>query len=157
MDIQLLSQQAADALMKSLAGASLSHFLYAFHAERNHPREQCWALPPGKRLYYRVESYLFGVNRREGEETAALCLSSLARIDPAHPHGTCAMCLKFLIEKALVPLGRTLHKTRILAALNRDSTRVFHELQSLLPGVQLVPGDRFGVIDLEERGRLPFR
>lgn len=144
--------------MKSLAGAYLSHFFYAFHAERDHPREQCWALSPGERLYYRVESYLFGVNVQDVGDTAALCLSSFARIDAAHPHGTCAMCLKLLIEKALVPLGRTLHKTRILAVLNRDSTRVFHELQSMLPGVHHGPGDYgFGVIKLEEGRRLLVR
>ena len=157
MDIQLLSQEVADALMKSLRGIHASHFYYGFHAEREHLRTDRWALPSEQRLYYRVESYLFGVNCRDAEDPAALCLSSFARVDAAHPRGSCAMCLKLLIEDALVPLGWTLQKTRIMAVLNRDGTRVFHELQSLLPGVTHGSGEGgFGMIELEDEGRLLF-
>src|SRR2546428_326615 len=103
MEIRLLSQEEADDIMKHLEGKYYSNFTEAFHEEKAKPREQRWALPPEKRLYYRVDSYLFGINC---QNVAALSLSSLARIDATSPKGNCAMCLKFLIEEKLVPLCR---------------------------------------------------
>ena len=62
MKINLLLQKPADDLMKSLDGQYLANFVEAFHEERYKPRDQCWALPEDTRLYYQVESYLFGIN-----------------------------------------------------------------------------------------------
>ena len=126
----------------------MCHFLDAFHAERRHRQEDCWALPPEKRLYYRVESYLFGVYC---QHPTILGISSLARIDAAHPSGTCAMCLKCLIEEQLIPLCHAQRKTRIAAVLTVSGTRVFRELQSIFPGVRLGSGTYgIGVIDVAQ-------
>jgi hypothetical protein len=154
MHAQLLSQESADALMKSLRGIHASHFYYAFHVERNHVRKDCWALPPARRLYYRVESYLFGVNWQNRDDETSFCLSSFARVDAARPRGTCALCLHHLLDEALAPLGHALRKTRVVAALNRDGNRVFDELQALRPGVTHGSGEwGFGAIELAPRNR----
>jgi hypothetical protein len=60
--IQELPQQQADVLMKSLDGGYLQNWKTAFPEERDSPRTGPIALPPDKRTYYLVESYLIGVS-----------------------------------------------------------------------------------------------
>ena len=137
IQIQFLAQNEADDLMKSLEGQYLANFKEAFHEEKDKPRDQPWALPAEKRQYYRVESYLFGVNC---ENLYAVCLSSFARIDATSPKGNCAMCLKYLIEAELFPLCRSQNKRKIVAKLAPPGAKVFEVLRSMMPGVSLRRG-----------------
>jgi len=136
MGIRLLSQEEADDMMKSLEGWYSANFYEAFHEERDKPREQRWALPPEKRLYYQVGSYLFGINR---ENLMALSLSSFARIDGTSPRGDCARCFKLLIEEKLIQLCREQNKKEINAQLSPGGVKVFEKLKSMMPGVSLGP------------------
>jgi hypothetical protein len=114
MKIRILSQEEADDMMKSLKGKYLSNFTEAFHEERHKPSGQRWALPSKKRLYYRVESYLFGINC---ENMTALSISSFARIDASPLEINCAICLNRLIKEKLISLCREQNKRQITAAL----------------------------------------
>lgn len=144
MKIRLLSQEEADGMMKSLKGKYLSNFTEAFHEERHKPSGQRWALPPEKRLYYRVESYLFGINC---ENMTALSISSLARIDASSLKGKCAICLNRLIKEKLIPLCREQNKRQIIAALiTPGGVTVFEKLRSMMPGVNI--GNGGGTIEL---------
>ena len=146
MKIRLLSQEEADDMMKSLKGKYLSNFTEAFHEERYKLSGQRRALPPEKRLYYRVESYLFGINC---ENMTALCISSLARIDASPLEENCAMCLKLLLKEKLFPLCREQHKSQITAALvTSGGVTVLEELKAIMPGVNL--GN--GLVTIELRG-----
>lgn len=137
MLIQQLSQQQTDTLMKSLNGVYFNNWFNAFHEERSLPRTGLVALPEGKRTYFLIESYMVGINC--GNSTA-LSLSSFARVVSTRPAGSCAMCLKDLFEKRFFPICRQQGKTQIVAKLEPDGVRVFKELQSLMPGIQLTSG-----------------
>lgn len=137
MLIQQLSQQRADALMKSLNGIYFRNWYKAFHEKRSLPLTGFVALPEDKRNYFLIESYLFGINYGN---VNALSLSSFARVLSTHPAGSCAMCLKDLFEKRLFLICRQQGKTQIVAKLEPDGVRVFKELQSLIPGIQLTSG-----------------
>lgn len=137
MLIQQLSQQQANAFMKSLNGDYFSNWHKAFHEERGLPRTELVALPEDKRTYFLIESYLVGINC--GNATA-LSLSSFARVLSKRPAGSCAMCLKDLFEKRLFQICRQQGKNQIVAKLEPDGVRVFKELLSLMPGIQLTPG-----------------
>lgn len=142
MKINLLLQKPADDLMKSLEGQYLANFVEAFHEERYKSRDQCWALPNDTRLYYQVESYLFGINC---QNLTALSLSSFARIDATSPKRSCATCLKYLIEKELIPLCKAQHKKQITARLvTGGGSAVFKQLESMMPRV------RHGLIELDD-------
>lgn len=137
MLIQQLSQQRADALMKSLNGIYFRNWYKAFHEERSLPLTGSVALPEDKRTYVLIESYLVGINYGNA---MALSLSSFARVLSTRPAGSCAMCLKNLFEKRLFLICLQQGKTQIIAKLEPDGVRVFKELQSLIPGIQLTSG-----------------
>ncbi len=137
MQIRFLAQNEADNLMKSLQGQYLANFKEAFHEEQGKLRDQPWALPPEERWYYRVESYLFGVNCKY---LYALSLSSLARIDATSPKGNCAMCFKHLLEIELFPLCRSQNKQQIVAQFAPQGAKVFEVLSSMMPGVSVRRG-----------------
>jgi hypothetical protein len=50
------------------------------------------------------------------------------------------MCLKLLFEERLFPMCRQRGKIQIVAKLEPDGAQVFKKLQSLMPGIQLIPG-----------------
>ena len=135
--IQELSQRQADLLIKSLDGIYLQKWVTAFHEEKDFPMAGPVALSEEKRTYHLVESYLVGFSWSNNTATS---LSSFARVLPAHPTGSCAMCLKALFESRIFPLCRLQGKTQIVAKLEPGGVQVFKELQALLPGVQLKPG-----------------
>lgn len=144
MKIRLLAQEEADDTMKSLKDKYLSNFTEAFHEERYKPSGQRWALPPEKRLYYRVESYLFGINC---ENMTALSISSLARIDASSLEGNCAICLNRLIKEKLIPLCRERNKRQITAVLvTSGGIMVFKKLKSMMSGVNI--GNGLATIEL---------
>jgi hypothetical protein len=145
MEIKLLSQQEADDLMKTLRAQCLSNFRKAFHSERDKPRDMIWALPKEERLYYQVESYLFGVNPKPA---FSIGISSFARILDATPEKSCAECLKKLICDKLVPMCKDQQKNLIKVALTEDGKRIFRALQAILPGVVIEPGQGYN------RGRI---
>lgn len=146
MQIRLLPQNEADDLMKSRQGLYLANFQGAFDEEQGKPRDQPWALPPEERWYYRVESYLFGVNDNTRD---TLGLSSFARIDATPPKGNCAMCFKHLLEVELFPLCRSQNKQQIVALLRPQGRKVFEALGSMMPGVSVRRSyDSIGVIEV---------
>lgn len=140
MLIQELSQKSADELIKSLDGVYGRNWTEAFHQERERPRTGLIALPKEDRAYYRVESYLVGI---AVGNLNALSLSSFARVFPDHPVGSCAMCLKELFEKHIFPTCRCQGKTGISTRLTVDGRKVFEELRTLMPGIQLTHSGAF--------------
>ena len=137
MKIRQLSQPEADVLIKSLEGVFFENWSKAFHDERSLPRAGPVALPEDKRTYFLVESYLVGIFCGN---SLALSLSSFARVLAEHPAGSCAMCLKVLLETQLFPMCREQDKTQIVAKLEPDGVGVFRELESFIPGIRLTPG-----------------
>jgi hypothetical protein len=128
-NIVLLTQEDADRTMKSLGGVYFLNLCTVFHDERirvTH-REPLWALPEAERSYYRVQSYLFGVNKKWAP--LVLILSAFARVLRTRPRDNCAGCLKMLLEQELCP--RSPQQAYVQARLNEKGKGVFHTLRDL--------------------------
>ena len=142
LSITDLSRQEADRIMKSLNGVFFQNFQAAFLEERSstYDNNEMWALPEHQRVYFRIESYLFGINFGQ---SGLITLSSFARIAAATAT-RCAQCLQCLLEEKLFPLGVAQNKRLITVLLTKNAKDVFHELQKHLPGVRIADTERFG-------------
>ena len=132
LSITDLSRQEADRIMKSLNGVFLQNFQAAFLEERSSTcdNNEMWALPERQRVYFRIESYLFGI---KFGQSGLIALSSFARI-AATTATRCAQCLQCLLEEKLFTLGVAQNKCLITALLTKNAKDVFHELQKHLQG-----------------------
>ncbi|NWF73574.1 MAG: hypothetical protein HXY51_11115 [Nitrospirae bacterium] len=126
--------------MKSLEGIFLQNFQTAFHEEcaRTFDQDRVWALPEHKRSYFRIESYLFGIDFGQAR---LITISSFARITATSPR-SCSKCLQCLLEHKLFPLGVAQNKRLITAFLTKNGKDVFQELQKQLPGVRIADKER---------------
>ena len=142
MSITDLSQPDADRIMKALDGVFFQNFQAAFRDERpsTYDSTLLWALPRDIRSYFRIESYLFGINFGQ---SGLITISSFARI-AATPDRSCANCLRSLLEEKLFPLGMAQNKRLITTFLTKNGKDVFQELQRHLPGIWIADTERLG-------------
>ncbi len=144
LTIHQLTQEEADTLMKTLDVNEkyYQNFYEAFHDERRHvsDRDRPWALSEHERVYYLIESYLFGVNFGIPD---LVSLASFARILPQSPRHKCAFCLKLLLKETLIPFCRDHKRLHINASLTEAGKVVFEEIQKDFPGVRIRPGYRY--------------